>query len=193
MPEKTTKEKVCPQCGTSNQPNSETCFCCDYYIADVPETPIGGTAVEEQHPAGNGVTTDEHDGGTTCPRCGASVGAEGGCTRCDWSSGCSYSLIWQDDRLANLEITTAKPVFIGRVPPSGDALARKLEEFYPAVSRAHAELLMDGQGKVYLRDLGSCNGTRINNRRIVDFVPEPLQPGDEILFAGSLCARLEKS
>ena len=192
MAEETTKEKLCPECRTSNPPNSKCCIGCDNYIADVPETPVGGTATEEQRPDGDGATTDDNTGGTQCPDCGAQVSTDGRCPGCARSSVCSYTLIWQDDRLANLEITTAKPVFIGRVPQAGEALSRKLEDFYPNVSRMHAELFMDKQGNIFLRDLGSCNGTRVNNLRIMDFVPQPLQPGDEIRFAGSLCARLGK-
>lgn len=49
------------------------------------------------------------------------------------------------------------------------------------VSRKHALLIVDdaGGGAVTLRDLGSANGTYINNRRITE---QELSPGDHIVI-----------
>jgi len=50
----------------------------------------------------------------------------------------------------------------------------------PSVSRRHASLLCSG-GRVLVEDLGSHNGTRVNNTVVT--APTPLSPGDEVSFA----------
>ncbi len=52
----------------------------------------------------------------------------------------------------------------------------------PYVSKRHCCLFRDGDGLV-VRDLGSCNGTRINGRRVAE---GRLLPGDELAIALSL-------
>jgi pSer/pThr/pTyr-binding forkhead associated (FHA) protein len=49
------------------------------------------------------------------------------------------------------------------------------------VSGAHAIVEQDN-GRFYLVDLGSTNGTRLNGRRIAPNHPEPLSDGDEVLL-----------
>ncbi len=51
------------------------------------------------------------------------------------------------------------------------------------ISRRHASLTRTESGYV-LQDLGSTNGTFINNRRIT--MPTPIQPGDIIAFGDSV-------
>ncbi|MCO6436434.1 MAG: FHA domain-containing protein [Phycisphaerae bacterium] len=50
-----------------------------------------------------------------------------------------------------------------------------------SVSRHHAEIVLGEKG-VLLRDLGSANGTFVNNRRVLG--DESLEPGDQILIGG---------
>jgi phosphoserine phosphatase RsbU/P len=50
----------------------------------------------------------------------------------------------------------------------------------PSVSRQHASLLCSG-GRVLVEDLGSHNGTRVN--QMVVTTPTPLAPGDAVSFA----------
>lgn len=59
------------------------------------------------------------------------------------------------------------------------------------VSRRHALLSLHA-GKCLLEDLGSANGTFINNRRVVPNHPTPVSSGDEVKF-GTLLARVEFS
>lgn len=49
------------------------------------------------------------------------------------------------------------------------------------VSGAHAVIEQEN-GRFYLMDMGSTNGTRLNGRRIAPNHPEPLSEGDEILM-----------
>jgi ABC-type multidrug transport system ATPase subunit/CRP-like cAMP-binding protein/ABC-type multidrug transport system permease subunit len=52
----------------------------------------------------------------------------------------------------------------------------------PQVSRFHARLDQQGQGRATVVDLGSANGVYINGVRIEPNVPRPLNGGDEIWF-----------
>jgi hypothetical protein len=53
------------------------------------------------------------------------------------------------------------------------------------VSRRHLRLFRQGN-KVYVEDLGSSNGSFINNRRLLPFSPEPLASGDEVRLGGEV-------
>jgi pSer/pThr/pTyr-binding forkhead associated (FHA) protein len=74
---------------------------------------------------------------------------------------------------------------VGRSADSGPLAARITETDYHNVSRQHAVLWRDGQ-RLYLRDVGSTNGTFVNDRRLPDHTPHELQVGDMVRFAASL-------
>ncbi len=57
--------------------------------------------------------------------------------------------------------------------------------FEKGVSRRHLRLFRQGR-KVYAEDLGSSNGSFINNRPLLPFVPEPVASGDEIRLGGEV-------
>ncbi len=63
---------------------------------------------------------------------------------------------------------------VGRAPECDVVLGN------PSVSRSHAALVCSG-GRVLVEDLGSHNGTRVNNVTIT--TPTPLSLGDEVSFA----------
>ena len=48
------------------------------------------------------------------------------------------------------------------------------------VSRLHASLRIDEQGRIAITDLGSSNGTRVNGIKILPNTPHPLQHGDMV-------------
>lgn len=52
----------------------------------------------------------------------------------------------------------------------------------PKVSRSHAAFRMLGDGKHYIVDMGSANGTFLNDKRVVS--PQALKDGDEISIGG---------
>ena len=54
----------------------------------------------------------------------------------------------------------------------------------PQVSRRHAEITWDGV-RCTVTDLGSSNGTFVNNRRLTPNWPETIRPGDRVLFGTS--------
>jgi len=47
------------------------------------------------------------------------------------------------------------------------------------VSRRHARILQKG-GKVYIEDVGSANGTFLNDQRLMPYLPYPLKGGDRV-------------
>lgn len=52
---------------------------------------------------------------------------------------------------------------------------------YGVVSHRHCEIIIQEDGKFFIRDLGSTNGTYINGRRIVG--QQQLKPGDKVVLA----------
>ena len=66
---------------------------------------------------------------------------------------------------------------IGRLPQCTICLDQ------PEVSRLHAEIGWDGV-RASITDLGSLNGTFVDERRLVPNVPESLHPGDRVSFGG---------
>ncbi len=60
-----------------------------------------------------------------------------------------------------------------------------------SVSRRHVEIIITCQGMCYARDLGSTNGTRINNKPIGS-TPHRLMVGDEIRLSNSVTLKLRE-
>ena len=88
-----------------------------------------------------------------------------------------------------MEISMGDEVIIGRFDPeSGFKPHLDLGDYKgveKGVSRRHARIFCK-DGKCYVEDLGSTNGTFINNRRLNPFVPEPLRNGDELRLGGEV-------
>ena len=75
-------------------------------------------------------------------------------------------------------VTLCRPVtVVGRSPRLCDL---QLED--KSVSKMHC-VLVKTDGLVYMRDLGSTNGTRVNGQRVLRGA---LLPGDRISFSGSV-------
>ena len=55
----------------------------------------------------------------------------------------------------------------------------------PKASRVHSEIT-SGAGRLYVRDMGSRNGTLINGRRLEPETPEPLEAGDRITIGDTV-------
>ncbi len=88
-----------------------------------------------------------------------------------------------------VEMPLEGEVIIGRADPTtGFKPHLDLSDkggFEKGVSRRHLRLFRQG-GKVYAEDLGSSNGSFINNRRLMPFSPEPLASGDEVRLGGEI-------
>jgi predicted component of type VI protein secretion system len=94
----------------------------------------------------------------------------------------SYKLIILKGRSANQAIPIGQgPTTLGRQP--GCEITLKSSQ----VSRKHCQIF-EHEGGLKVKDLGSSNGTFVNNQQIDG--PHPLNPGD-ILAVGSIQFRLE--
>ena len=78
-------------------------------------------------------------------------------------------------------------LIIGREAPAPVAIAARLEREFPNVSRRHAELLIDGDS-LWIVDLGSANGTFVNETRLVPNQRVRLANGARLRFAANLTA-----
>ena len=75
-------------------------------------------------------------------------------------------------------------VLIGRQPESS-RFAHALEQAgFTNVGRIHCHLRLD-EGAVQVTDLGSTNGTFVNDRRIEANVPQSRRPGDRLRLAAN--------
>ncbi len=87
------------------------------------------------------------------------------------------------------EIPLESEIIIGRADPAtGFKPHLDLSDkggLEKGVSRRHLRLFRQGK-KVYAEDLGSSNGSFINNRRLLPFSPEPLASGDEVRLGGEI-------
>ena len=68
--------------------------------------------------------------------------------------------------------------------PAPDVDLTDFNAYMQGVSRIHAAIKIE-QGRAYIIDLGSVNGTRVNGNRLEPHVARPLQNGD-ILVLGKL-------
>ena len=77
-----------------------------------------------------------------------------------------------------------------RVNTGGTRLGRSADNTYQfrevTISRHHATLAVDHHGLARLTDLGSTNGTFLNDRRLVENTPVRVKDGDRIRLGSSL-------
>lgn len=87
----------------------------------------------------------------------------------------------------NEELEIVERLLVGREPPAPPALAARLEREFSNVSRRHAELLL-ADGSLWIVDLGSSNGTFVNDTRLASNQRVRLVNGARLRFAASLTA-----
>jgi len=98
-----------------------------------------------------------------------------------------------------LPIKGRSEVTLGRVsegqPIIPDIDLSRYKAYEAGVSRMHASILV-GDNEVTIVDLGSANGTRINQRKITSHIPYPINHGDIVTlgkFSIQVLLRLEFS
>jgi hypothetical protein len=99
----------------------------------------------------------------------------------EWTA--RVELAWREPRLAVLVLPTRDSVTLGRSRKSDCVIA------HSTVSRSHA-LLRHEDGRWWLRDLGSMNGTYLNGCRVMDDVE--VRPGDHVAL-GKAAFRLTQA
>jgi pSer/pThr/pTyr-binding forkhead associated (FHA) protein len=83
----------------------------------------------------------------------------------------------------NLEVPLTKRLNIGRLDPASNSFPEidltsdgGLEK---GVSRRHAQITRRGD-EVFVEDLGSVNGTCLNLKKIIPYLPQALKSGDKL-------------
>ncbi|MCX4094940.1 FHA domain-containing protein [Nocardia sp. alder85J] len=76
----------------------------------------------------------------------------------------------------SLKVSRNQRVPIGRAMVHPDAPRQN------TISTVHAVLGMDASGRVYIEDVGSKNGTRVNGEKTTVGRPHYLEPGDQVRF-----------
>jgi pSer/pThr/pTyr-binding forkhead associated (FHA) protein len=89
------------------------------------------------------------------------------------------------------DVEVAETLFIGRDPSISPLAERINQDGFGWVSRKHAEIYVD-EGKLYIRDVGSKNGTYVNGERLAT-QPVVLADGDQIAFSKRLVAHVRLS
>lgn len=90
----------------------------------------------------------------------------------------AYLLLYLRDGVKPVELLEDKPLVLGREWPA-DVF---LED--PSVSRRHASVVWRG-GKLHVEDLGSRNGTWVNDLRVTE---ADLAPGDRLVLGGVIAS-----
>lgn len=159
----------CPSCGHNNEAEAGECAHCG--------TPIVGLVPIELEPQG-----PQNDGAAQSdPQPAAEEGLPPKRQAGAAKDQTELILRWPWGERCRLE----DGLFIGRVPPAPESIARRLELEYPNVSRMHAEIYRNEKG-VFVRDLRSLNGTYVNGERLDPYRPRQLSSGAVIRFASRL-------
>ncbi len=92
----------------------------------------------------------------------------------------------------DLEVPLTKGINIGRLDPANASFPEVdltadggMEK---GVSRRHAQITRRGN-EVFIEDLGSLNGTFLNRKKLIPFLPQALNSGDELQL-GNLILRV---
>jgi len=92
-----------------------------------------------------------------------------------------------------IEVTVDKKLVVGRSDPTSQVFPEiDLAPFgalEKGVSRRHARLL-SRRGIVMIEDLASINGTFLNGKRLIPYLPEVVRDGDQLQI-GSLSLQVE--
>lgn len=185
-------ELMCPGCRSplpAGTPYCATCMLAPVPRPDSPSSspadptgPVGEPVGADPAPAAPAARTPADDGGVV--RCPDADCVHGGvvpakpCRHCGRRATASVELVfpWGVEPLPAGQVLA-----IGR---EDSPLARNLAR-YPNVSRRHAELTAAG-ASVTVTDLGSANGTFVNDRRIEPRSGVAARAGDRVRLAADL-------
>ena len=199
--------KRCPTCGYQNP--AEAWFCtnpdlaCDAPLAHVdavapgPAVDAAPSGTVADTPTGTDLPgpTPVAAGGVACPDPDCGQANPPGAERCQY---CGTTLARPPAPESGTGVRLRFPwgvepleetLRIGR-NPSFSLLARRLHPRYDNVSNRHAELRLE-DGRILVVDLGSSNGTFVNDRRIGQNSPVEVRLGDRVRFAADLVATIE--
>jgi pSer/pThr/pTyr-binding forkhead associated (FHA) protein len=93
----------------------------------------------------------------------------------------------------SLEVSLEQPVCLGRLDPAAstfpDVDLTQFGGLEKGVSRRHARLKAR-RGAIVVEDLASINGTFVNGRRLIPYLPEVVRDGDQLQI-GNIAIDLE--
>ncbi len=95
-----------------------------------------------------------------------------------------YKIVFEDEKGKHEYLISNEVTSVGRLDSNDIVLKDKLL----TVSRSHCEFLLK-DGELYIRDLGSKNGTFVNEEKVVE---RKVSPGDQIKV-GSFILKVEKA
>jgi pSer/pThr/pTyr-binding forkhead associated (FHA) protein len=91
-----------------------------------------------------------------------------------------------------VEVPLTKEMTIGRMDPASASFPNvdltTDDALDKGVSRYHAKITRRGR-EVFIEDLGSMNGTFVNRKKLIPYLPEALRNGDQ-LHLGKLILRV---
>lgn len=153
----------CPSCGRKHRPGTLFCTRCGVYL------PTGGTLSTTPLP------TDELPQSSTEPESAAPT---------DTARQKIRTLeirVVDSDRV--IRVPASSELFLGREDPTHrifpDVDLTPDGGLEKGVSRRHAKIFFQGD-ECYIEDVGSANGTFLNDRRLTPYLPYPLKAGDQI-------------
>ncbi len=92
-----------------------------------------------------------------------------------------------------VEIPLSKAIHMGRMDPALAVLPEidltNDDILEKSISRRHARIIKDGS-RVVVEDLGSINGTFINGKRLVSYLPKTISDGDTLQL-GKLLIKIQ--
>ncbi|CAK0741186.1 FHA domain-containing protein [Gammaproteobacteria bacterium] len=184
--------KLCPSCDRENPPTAPFCAC-GASLATVPKVEARPHQPPPVETTTASTPSEPPVAGIICPEssCGA-VNPPGSphCLFCNTSLSTAstdpvptITLRWPWGEQALLDTLP-----IGR-DPDFSPLAERLDA-YDNISRRHAELRRDGSA-VWIEDLGSTNGTFVDEQRLVPHQPRRMEGNFTIRLARDLKATIE--
>jgi pSer/pThr/pTyr-binding forkhead associated (FHA) protein len=155
--------KVCPTCGTKNPPEEPICIKCMTDLTAVAPIECEDVGQKTEHT----IKTED---------------IQLDLDLLDLEN--EKTIILSKSKLVlkghDFEIVVHDGDIVGRHAVGGDFLQR-----YKTVSRKHAKFFYK-DGKWYVQDLGSTNGTYLNGIKLLPMQEYPLSNGDKLSLSGSL-------
>ncbi|WP_103350739.1 FHA domain-containing protein [Amycolatopsis sp. CA-128772] len=180
---------ICPVCHTDNTDDEALCKTCGMLLAEA----------EEPRPAAAGEAAPEQPAGPAparCPACGADVPDPANlvCVECleplspppearGRPGGGALRLVFTGQAV---DVPQPGSVLLGRDP--GHSPVAALFSRHDNVSRRHASVGVGTDGRGWVRDEHSTNGTFVNNTRVPDGETAALVHGDRLRIASDVVA-----
>jgi hypothetical protein len=187
--------RVCPVCNAENAPSAQRCASCSAMLIGVDLTEKGDTGATFTDvpvpPAAAAAAVPLRCPHADCGQLNAANAER--CVYCDRpmelpapaAPALRAAIRWPWTE----EVVIDGCLVVGREPPAPAALASRLAREYGNVSRRHAELRV-ADGALWIVDLGSVNGTFVNETRIAPNQPVRLVNGAKLRFAANLVAQV---